>query len=221
MSGRISQFLSVLLERGGFTIGQVRVGSDLLLHHVKDAPADASLESFTRPEDVRKLVLLDDEGKYRPLKTAPNLRRGWLLRLESVEDLRLALDYFYPAAVGLWCAWQAGEWQPTPWRETVERQTGMYRVVGLITEEQSLELIGSTCRTGCLRRILWPYAQTAPHPDTVDPASLLSPEATGEIPLLCAEACNLLVAAGRPIVKAAQKAAAEAAAASAPPPDAA
>lgn len=213
MASRIQQFLSRLLEQGGFSIGQVRVLPDLVLHHVDDSPTDSALELLHGPESVRRLVLFDGEGKYRPLKSAPNLRRGWLLRVKDLPELRLALDAFYPAAVGLWCSWQAGEWQPVSWRQTVERQTGMYRVVGLITEEQSLNLIHQTCSTGCLRKILWPYACGHPHPDTTAADEILPPEQTGEIPLLCAEACNLLVAAGRPIVKAAQKAAAEAQAA--------
>ena len=56
------------------------------------------------PEDAIEIAKHDDAGNYRPLKTAPNLRHGWRLELETLEDLRRALDYFYPGqARGVRC----------------------------------------------------------------------------------------------------------------------
>lgn len=219
MKGRIDRLLRNTLSRGAFRIGQIQVHPDLRLHHVLDAEPTQNLRVSTDPTEARRLALYTDEGIYRPLKSAPNLARGWELRLENLADLRIALDYFYPAALGMWAAYREEQLRPTDWRETVNRQTGMYRVVGLITDEQSLELIGSACQreTGCLRRILWKLESQKPHPLTVENRDFLLDLANGgEIPLLCVEACNLVVAAGRPIVKAAQKAAAELAVQNAP-----
>jgi sirohydrochlorin cobaltochelatase len=214
MPRRILSLLREKLDAGSFTLGQIRIHPDFSLHHNDDDPADPSLEVHTDGAVARRLAFYDMEGKYRPLKTAPNLRRGWKLQLTSIEELRLTLDMFYPAALGLWASFLEKRLTPTPWRDTVNRQTGMYRIVGLITDEQSETLISSTCQseTGCLRHLLWSLEPGHPHSLTEsDPAKLLEKRPQAEIPLLCAEACNLLVAAGRPVVKAARAAAEEAA----------
>ncbi len=183
----ILDFLAHQLSQGPWTLGQVRIEPGIRLRHVADTAEPTDV--FTRPEDAREIAKYDAAGAYRPLKTAPNLRRGWELRLESVEDLRLALDLFYPAALGLWLGLQAGTLTGTPLRATLGRQTGMYRVTQLIRDDQATELIAKTCAAGCLRHRLWEIDKPL-----AGPASAL-PE------LLCAEACNLLVAACRPLAK--------------------
>lgn len=204
--GEIHALLTECLGHGGFRIGQIRVTGDtarIVLHHIEDNPDDA-LDEFLRPEDAIPLALYDGDGGYRPLKTAPNLRRGWRLVLAGVGDLRLALDAFYPAALGMWCDFLKEGIRPTPWSETIGRQSGMYRIVGKITDEQTMELLGRTCEphAGCLRAILWPLRPGCAHAlQQSDRARLLERFAGGEIPLLCVEACNLVVAAGRPVVK--------------------
>ena len=67
--------------------------------------------------------------------------------------------------------------------------------------EQAHAMIGKCCAdTKCLRRILWPL--TASQPMANEAASKTQPNhAPNAIPLLCSEACNLLVAAARETVK--------------------
>ena len=102
----------------------------------------------------------------------------------------------------------------TPLRDTLNRQTGMYRVAGKITDEQIDALVGRFCRSdgGCLRTILWrrdatgSVASTRLPPEKFDPAydqcgGPAQPR-TDLIPMLCQEACNLLVAEARAVVKA-------------------
>ena len=63
-------------------------------------------------------------------------------------------------------------------------------------------MIADFCRTdgGCLKRILWPLAPGTPIPSL--PAEKTTAAApANEMPLLCHEACNLLVARAREIVK--------------------
>jgi sirohydrochlorin cobaltochelatase len=186
----ICEFLERQTARGPWSFGQVAI-QGLALCHVEDS-AREDLTVYHRPADARELAILDDAGAYRPLKTAPNLRHGWRLELATLDDLRLALDFFYPAALGTWLAFQRGELAPISLRETLERQTGMYRVTQLITDAQAREVIQKTCVAGCLRHRLWDIRRVektfAPH----------------EVPtsaILCAEACNLLVAACRPVAK--------------------
>ena len=203
---------------GGLLIGQIHVlavaGGTELRHRDDAARPAEDLASYQDPEDATALALYDDAGTYRPLKTAPTLRHGWRLVLANERELRLALDLFYPARVSAFQRFQAGKLAVTPLRDTLNRQTGMYRVTGKITDDQINALVGRFCRSdgGCLRTILWKRdaagapASTRLPPEKFDPRH---DQAGGEpdevtkrfVPLLCQEACNLLVAEARAVVK--------------------
>src|SRR5215475_15739153 len=92
------------------------------------------LQTYRDAEDAVKIARYDDAGKYRPLKTAPNLRHGWRLELATVEELRRALDYFYPGRLAIFGAWKNGYLKSTALRETLDRQSGMYRVAAKISD---------------------------------------------------------------------------------------
>ncbi|MGC1479225.1 MAG: DR2241 family protein [Chthoniobacterales bacterium] len=200
----ISEILRKALADDGFTIGQIEVRPDLVLRHADDGDAEA-MTVFDDPLAALEIAKYDSAGAYRPLKSAPNLKRGWELRLNSIADLRLALDFFYPAAIGMWADFLDGDVHPTPLRETLGRQSGMYRVTRLMTDEQADELNRCTCNseTGCLRRVLWPLepGRVVPLTEGGDEVRA-SVDGTRDIPILCTEACNLLVAAARPLGKA-------------------
>lgn len=189
--------LSALLE-DALAVGIRRIGQVLILCreegfsllHEEDAER-ADLKLFTTPDAATTIVRFNDNGAYRPLKTAPDLCHGWRLDLASLADLRLALDTLYPAALGNWRTFLTGQLLPVPLRSTVDRQSGMYRVTGKITDAQAADLVETLCKPGCLRKILWPVSGTEP--------SVMLP--TDRIPLLCGEACNLFVAAARKVVK--------------------
>lgn len=185
----VRTFLQQRLDEGAWTLGQVLAAPDFSLRHFDDA-STSELRVFTAPEDAREIAKYDEAGNYRPLKTAPNLRRGWHLRLGSLGEMHTALDFLYPAAVGTLAAFDAGDLVATPLRETLGRQTGMYRVTQLITDEQAADVIRDLCETGCIRRRLWGIS------------SVRSPDIpAGSSAVLCAEACNLLVAGCRPVAK--------------------
>lgn len=194
--------LASCLEQGRYHIGQILLGSDFTLRHASDEGRD-DLVVHTSPADARVIARYDAEGNFRPLKTAPNLKRGWLLEAGSLEGMELALEFFYPAALGMWLSHLRGKLQPTPLRETLDRQTGMYRITQLLRDDQASELVGRCCTSegGCLRTILWDLSPG--HPITSLPVSKLSLEELppDRIPLLCRELCNLVVAAARPIAK--------------------
>jgi sirohydrochlorin cobaltochelatase len=221
-----------------FCLGQILVRripiGRFVLSHRDDETLD-KLKSFRSAEDAIDIAKYDDAGNYRPLKTAPNLRHGWRLELDSVEELRRALDYFYPGRLAVFGAWESERLETTPLRETLDRQSGMYRVAAKISDSQINDLVADFCRSdgGCLRTILWKrdregaIASTKLPKEKFDldfdqaatgPRSSVFAEATAEkatpatsataaitaatIPLLCQEACNLLVAECRKIVKA-------------------
>ena len=182
----------------------------------RDEEAADQLKIFRAPEDAIEIAKYDDAGNYRPLKTAPNLRHGWRLELETLEDLRHALDYFYPGRLAMFAAWKSDKLQTTPLRDTLDRQSGMYRVAAKISDSQIGDLVGDFCRSngGCLRTILWKRDANGAIASTKLPKEKFDPEydqarvpkrpgstIPATIPLLCQEACNLLVAECRRVVK--------------------
>lgn len=205
--------------KGAFTFGQVLVrpldGGRFALCHRDDANSTEPLEAFTEPEAALKIGRVDDDGQYRPLKTAPNLRHGWRLEVNESEALGRALKLIYPGRPEVFTAYEKGQLTTTPLRTTLNRQSGMYRVAGNISNQQLECVVAGFCRSdfGCLRTILWKrdsdgtIASAHLPPEKFDPtydqAFAGGADLTGEtnIPLLCQEACNLLVAECRKVVK--------------------
>ncbi len=214
MPPRVERVLGEWLASGARGIGQVLIakhGEGYALCHREDE-AGAELEIFHSPDDAAGIARLDDAGQYRPLKTAPNLRHGWRLELADPAALLLALEGFYPGRLAALAAWEANRLTTTPLRATLARQSGMYRVAAQISDEEADAVIGRVCRSGggapgCLRTILWSRDETKARPSLRLPLDKyiapLDQTGRGEnvMPLLCQEACNLLVAELRSEVK--------------------
>jgi hypothetical protein len=150
------------------------------------------------------------------------LRHGWRLELDTLEELTCALDYFYPGRIAVFAAWRNDKLQTTPLRETLDRQSGMYRLAAKISDSQIDDLVADFCRSngGCLRTILWKrdgdgaIASTKLPKEKFDPTCDQTPASippgsanpataatAATVPLLCQEACNLLIAECRKVVK--------------------
>ena len=184
-------------------------GTGWEVRHRADAEADAaSLARHDRPEAAREIAKYDAAGQYRPLKAAPTLVRGWRLVVADAAGLRAALDFFYPAALGNWVAFTTGRAIAVPVKSTFARQTGMYRITGLLDDEDCRTVVASTCdyATRCRRRITWPVAPGVPL-GNLPPEKTDTAPGPGELPILCLEACSLLVAAARTHIKAKRAAA--------------
>ncbi|MCU0782366.1 MAG: hypothetical protein MUF04_14895 [Akkermansiaceae bacterium] len=191
------------IQRIGQIAIRARDGGGYLLCHQEDAARAGEvdfggLEVFARPADARRIATYAEDGSYRFLKSQPNLRRGWVMPLESAADLRLALDHFYPAAVGLWLAWRAGRLEVEHLREKLDRQTGMYRSAKGLTDEEARRLMPAVCsHPHCGRRVLWGLAANQPSDQELSAAcSGIHPGVpeSEAIPLLCAAPCNHFVA---------------------------
>ena len=210
-----------------FSFGQILVQksdrSAFVLSHRDDASLDR-LQTYRDAKDAIEIAKHDDEGNYRPLKTAPNLRHGWRLELGTVEELRCALDYLYPSRLAVFAAWKGGYLKTTALRDTLDRQSGMYRVAAKISDQQINDLVADFCRSdgGCLRTILLKRDQGGAIPSTKLPKEKFDPvydqasaacsrrpagdarasrSEAATVPLLCQEACNLLVGECRKVVK--------------------
>ncbi len=209
-----------------FCFGQIlvqkREGAGFVLLHRDDESLD-KLQTYQDAENAIGIAKYDDAGTYRPLKTAPNLRHGWRLELATVDELRRALDYFYPSRLAVFAAWKRGYLKTTALRETLDRQSGMYRAAAKISDPQINDLVADFCRSdsGCLRTILWQRDRNGVIASTklpkekfdpgVDQAAACSRRPAGDarashseaatVPLFCQEPCNLLVAECRKVVK--------------------
>ena len=207
----IEAHLDAALTTGPLTIGEVLARRQAegfeLLHH-----ADATrggLEPFTGPQAARAIALRTAEGKFRALHSAPTLRQGWCLQVKTLADLRLALDFLYPAALGVWRSLQNGRLRATPLRHYLGRQTGMYRFANGITDDQAHAMVGSICQSAnCLRRIAWPLTDTEPMSGaaavkcTSEAGFASGVSSAGNVPLLCIEPCPYIVGEARKIARA-------------------
>lgn len=206
-----------LLRSGLHRIGELELQTDVYgfpyaVCHYLDAdlstePAFGGLDVHEGPEDARDLSTYSEDGTYRFTKGQTNLRRGWVMVFNHEEDLRQAVDQFYPACLGLFLAQKSGVLEVENLRDKLNRQTGMYVGVKGISDAGAQKLITEVCGPAhqCAKKILW----------QIDPQTVLDDSeasrfngVTGEIPeneaipLLCREACNHFVAECRKATKA-------------------
>ena len=217
MPDAIERALQAALAGGSCDIGQISIrasGDRYLLTHRDDETRD-DLRSFSSASAAVALARNDDAERYRPLKTAPNLRHGWQLNVGTLTELRLCLGHFYPGRLGVLLAHANNVLVTTPLRSTLDRQTGMYRVAAKVSDEQINEVVGRLCRSdgGCLRTILWRRDAAGVEPSSLLPSQKYDPgfdQTAGSsvttsvkviLPLLCQEACTLVVAECRKVVK--------------------
>lgn len=189
---------------GTLRIGQVQVtgnGRGFELRHLADE-GTGNLTVYEGWQAARDLCKLDAEGQFRAWKTAPNLKRGWQLNVPDIESVRLALDIFYPAAIGLAKQEEEGLLRPVQLRENLARQTGMYRFANGIRDDQANEMVVRCCdtQTKCLRRITWGITPDLPLGSGAE-SKVSKQEAPGCLPLLCVEVCPHLVGEARKIAR--------------------
>jgi hypothetical protein len=158
------------------------------LRHVDDADApDDRLTVHTDPLDARRIAKHDDNGQYRPLKTAPTLRTGWRFAGLDAAALVRAVDTFYPATIANWHREREGTLDITHWAEATDRQTGIYAMTGEL-EGEAVDWVAEACcvDSQCLKRREW---------DEDDTRALSVPRGEGAFP--CREPCSLVIAAAR------------------------
>ena len=214
----LADSLSRALASGVHRIGQIEIQTiDLkserfALSHADEAfkvsePDFGGLEVYRRADDAHALGTFGDDGEYRFSKARTNLARGWVLIVEGLEELRRALDLFYPAALGVWTARQTDRLEIQNLRDKLNRQTGMYRFARNISDAGAQQLVREVCGPAhqCAKRILWQLDVATPLEDSDAsryngvPGNVPENEA---IPLLCREACNHFVAECRKASKA-------------------
>jgi hypothetical protein len=156
------------------------------LRHREDAEAD-DLEPSEDPRSARENAKLTESGEYRPLKSSPNLQRGWELRVADARGLATAMNYLYPAGVVHWYLHREGELEVTSFRENAARQSGIYKRIQRLSDEGVQDAARACCEDAvCLKMTLWDVDENTP---------LDMDRGEGEIP--CPEPCSIFVSFAR------------------------
>lgn len=174
----------------GRVFGQVILRPDAAggyaLRHVDDARSD-DLVVGEDPRAAREIARLTEDGEYRPLKSSPNLRRGWELRVADSRALATAINYLYPAGIVHWHLHREGRLGLTSFRENAARQSGIYKRVQRLSDGGVVDAARACCEdTVCLKQTLWDVDGTTP---------LDIDRGEGEIP--CPEPCSIFVSFAR------------------------
>lgn len=176
-------------SEGGRVFGQVRIeatGTGFSLCHAEDADG-AGLAVSTDPREAREIARLTESGEHRPLKSSPNLRRGWKLEVSDEKELASAMSYLYPAGIVHWYLDREGKLETTSFRENAARQSGMYERVKHLSDEAVQNAARACCEDAvCLKKTLWDVDEDTP---------LRSERGDGEIP--CPEPCSVFVSFAR------------------------
>jgi 4Fe-4S binding protein/cobalt chelatase family protein len=174
-------------------LGQVlirRVANGFELRHVADCGAGAEGIELLTVSGLRALAQFTAAGAFRPLKSAPNLRRGWRVTVSDQNELELALNHLYPGAVADWFAARANPPPVTSYRQFTARQTGMYRITTMLNDSVAAAAIRACCHADfCLKQRLWGVEGLAPD----------APEHASAIP--CLEPCAILLEFARKVAR--------------------
>lgn len=178
--------------------GQVwicRSGAGFELRHVSGCEAAPESLRTVGLNELRSLAQFTANGAFRPLKSAPDLAGGWRCVIPTESILETALHHLYPGALADWYAAQSMPPPVTDYRAFTQRQTGMYRITDLLTDEQAAQTIRATCApAACLKRRLWSVTG-------------LTPDAAGiKSAIPCLEPCAILLESARKAVRAGQEA---------------
>lgn len=189
------QFLAELGE--AVILAEVRIArtpGGWELRQIRDADAEPGQLRLVTSRQVRALSQTTANGEFRPLKSAPTLVAGWRLPVVDAADLEFALNQFYPGAIADWFAARQVPVPVTHFREYAGRQSGMYRITSMLSDEQSGGVIQSSCDRGhCLKCRLWTVPGLAL--DSVGQKSLIP----------CLEPCAILLELARKAMRTIQE----------------
>jgi hypothetical protein len=177
-------------EPGGRVFGQVLIRAEMpggyYLCHRDDAEAK-DLDLHNDPRAAREISKLTDAGEYRPLKSSPNLRHGWALRVEDARGLGVAMNYLYPAGIVHWHLYREERLEITDYRENAARQSGIYKRIQHLSDKGVQNAAKACCEDAvCLKKTLWDV-------DAETPLEMKRGE--GKIP--CPEPCSIFVSFAR------------------------
>jgi hypothetical protein len=164
------------------------------LRHMDDAGAPLDrLTCYQDPRAALEIARTAASGRYRPLRSTPDLRRGWVMAELDESALWGAVSRLYPGAAIHWFLQCAGELAPVPWERTAGRQSGMYARVKELRGCALHAAVRACCEGGmCLRARAWRAGnEDAP----ISPHGMPGQDEDAAVP--CREACSLFVSFAR------------------------
>ena len=191
----LERALAELLERSGKAVllqVEARVHGDdhFELRHTDDSAVDpAELEELATVRSLARLARKRTDGGHRPLRTAEDLPRGWRLSVSRLRGLVEALVAVYGPALTHWYLAETGALRAGSFRETAQRQTGIYARLGSVSPELVATAIGRCCEgLPCLRVHRWSDDGHPPRP------SLANPDTVGtRLVVPCPAPCPILL----------------------------
>ena len=176
-------------------------GGRFSVRHLDDRHrSPVELRLYADPFSAREVAQTTEEGAHRPLKTAPNLRRGWRFEALDERGLWTVMEYLYPACVAHWHAGSTGTLRVTHWGETAARQSGIYSSVRLLAPPAVRDAVRACCGDAvCLRRVAWGIDQDHPEPLPANDDANESAGADAVVP--CPEACSMFISFARAVLK--------------------
>ncbi len=176
--------VQIVRVKDGFNLQHIAYSEDLRLVHLSDLPT---------------LVNFNTEGKFRPLKSVPDLPPGWFLHVKTADELAAALQIIYPNSLADLYATESKPLPTTDYRTFTNRQTGMYRITTFLDNNAVSDLTKKVCEAICLKDRLWAISgSTGPR---------LPRWRTG---LVCLEPCAIFLESARKEVRALQEKSAKA-----------
>ncbi|MDB6065144.1 MAG: hypothetical protein JWR26_1352 [Pedosphaera sp.] len=167
-----------------------RKGAGYELRQVEDRDVAEDSLRVVKLNEARGLAQCTAAGEFRPLKSAPTLQRGWRVLPANDNELELALNQLYPGALADWHAARKANPPVTNYREFTNRQSGMFRITTMLSDEQAGLVIKVVCsKARCLKRRMWSVAG-------------LETDAAAEKSIIpCLEPCAVLMEAARQAVR--------------------
>lgn len=161
------------------------------LRHTTDEKLDPE-ELHTLPVEKAQFYLsFNQEGAFRPIKGAPDMRKGWRITTHDPEELEQAVQAVYPGLItDYYAVHQMNPIPVTPYETFAGRQTGMYRSAKNLQGDRAIQAVQTACASKfCLKQRLW----------TVPGLEIDKKEEKSEIP--CLEPCAVLLEWGRKVVR--------------------
>ena len=186
----VASFIETL--RSARTFGQIvviRRAEPYEVRHCSDTKTPAEQLELLSAKQLRARLSKDFAGRFRPLRSAPDLSAGWRALASSSEDLWHILNAVYPGALGDWHAFRQRKKNPVHFPEFAARQSGMFRVVANLNSKQAQCVADACCDDRlCLKQRLW---STAKNLESKHPSNLAEPS------LVCLEPCSLFLELAR------------------------
>ena len=157
----------------------------------QDVPV-ANLKKLKHLKEADELGRTTVEGNYRPLRSAPTLRRGWIFRNLSGESLIRMIDCLLPGAVIHRAMWCDSTLRIRSFEEAAARQTGIYASVRSLSATRVRSVADRCCgKKGCVKHPLWSVGKSDATPVIVKPGHRES------LAIPCPEPCSWMIEATR------------------------